>query len=88
MTAPMQPPEAAQQYRLALEDHYKSKALLDALTRYRGVISAYPNAPEAAYARVQIQNIAQAVVAKEQLFAAQLSLVIEHFEANKVGTTP
>jgi hypothetical protein len=70
--------DVGRQYLAAYAAHYTTKQLLEALELYEGIIRGHPEAPEAGYARAQIQNIVQSVVPKEVLFDAQLELALVH----------
>ena len=71
-----QPTQAGKRYAAAHLAHYSAKNLHDAIGLYRGVMSTYPEAPEAGYARAQIHNIVSAVVPKEELFDTQMRLAV------------
>jgi hypothetical protein len=43
-------------------------------------MASHPSAHEAGYARMQVQNIINAVVPKQELLEAQIKLVLVHFE--------
>jgi hypothetical protein len=51
-----------------------------ALQLYRTLIASHPNAQEAGYARMQVQNIVNAVVPKQELLEAQIECALVHFE--------
>ena len=70
--------ESGQRYAAALEAHYKTKDLSEALGLYRVVVDEQPESVEAEYSRSQIQNIARAVVPKDELFGALLELTLVH----------
>ena len=72
--------EAGKRYAAAYAAHYTTKDLREALKLYRGIIAAHPKTPEAEYSRSQIQNIMNAVVSKQELFDAQVDLVLARFE--------
>jgi len=72
--------EAGRQYASAYEAHYKTKDLGKALGLYRVVMDAHPEAKEREYSRLQIQNIVNAVVPKQELFDAQVELALIHIE--------
>ena len=76
----MEPTEASRQYAAAYAAHYTGRDLPLALQLYKQLLSAYPNAQEAGYARMQVQNIVNAVVPKQTLVEAQIELVRTHFE--------
>jgi hypothetical protein len=70
--------KAGQQYEAAQHAQYTKKDLLSALGIYTDLIAAHPNAPEAAYSRAQLQNIANSVVPKEELLYAHVQLALAH----------
>jgi hypothetical protein len=75
-----EPTEASRQYAAAYAAHYTGRDLPLALQLYKQLMSSYPITQEAGYARVQIQNIVNAVVPKQALLDAQIELVHIHFE--------
>ena len=75
-----EPTEASRQYAAAYAAHYTGRDLPLALQLYKQLLSSYPITQEAGYARVQIQNIVNAVVPKQVLLDAQIELVHIHFE--------
>jgi hypothetical protein len=66
------------QYAAAYEAHYTTKDLGEALLRYKGITVESPDSVEAGYCRMQIQNIMNAVVPKEELADAQWHLALRH----------
>jgi hypothetical protein len=72
--------EVGKQYTAAHATQYATKDLHEALELYRDIIGAHPNTQEAEYSRAQIQNIVNAVVPKQELFDAQVDLVLAHLE--------
>ena len=75
-----EPTAASQQYAAAYAAHYTQRDLPLALQLYQQLIASHPSAQEAGYARMQVQNIVNAVVPKEELLNAQMELVLAHFE--------
>jgi hypothetical protein len=51
-----------------------------ALQLYRKLLASHSDTPEANYSRMQVQNIVNAVVPKQELFDAQIDLGLTHFE--------
>jgi hypothetical protein len=57
-------------------------------------MESHPSDPEAEYSRVQVLNIANAVVPKQELLDAQMELVLAHLErdgpldAKQISVTP
>ena len=72
--------EAGRQYAVAYAAHYTGHDLPSALRLYKQVMASHPSDPEAEYSRVQIQNIVNAVVPKQELLDAQMELAANHFE--------
>ena len=72
--------EASRQYAAAYATHYTEHDLPLALQLYRKLMASHPDDPEAAYSRMQTQNIINAVVPERVLLDAQLELVLAHFE--------
>jgi hypothetical protein len=71
--------EASRQYAAAYAAHYTERDLPGALRLYVNVIASHPNEQEANFSRVQVQNIVNAVVPKQELFDAQVNLAAAHF---------
>ncbi len=42
-------------------------------------MASHPDDPEAGYSRMQIQNIVNTVVPKQELLDAQIELAVSHF---------
>jgi hypothetical protein len=80
MRTETEPTEANQQYAAAYAAHYTGRDLPLALQLYRKLMASHPSAQEAGYARMQVQNITNAVVPKQELLEAQIKLVLIHFE--------
>ena len=72
--------EAGRQYAAAYAAHYTGRDLPVALQLYMKVMASHPAAKEAAYSRMQVQNIINTVVPKQELLDAQMELVLVHFE--------
>jgi len=51
-----------------------------ALRLYINVMASHPDAQEAGYSRMQIQNIVNTVVPKQQLLDGQVELALVHFQ--------
>jgi hypothetical protein len=67
-------------YAAAYSAHYTGHDLPLALERYRMLIASNPDADEATYSRMQIQNIANAVIPQQTLLDAHIDLVLVHFQ--------
>jgi hypothetical protein len=72
--------EAGRQYEAAYAAHYKGHDLPVALQLYGKVVASHPGAKEADYSRMQVQNIVNAVVPKQELLDAQIELARAHLE--------
>jgi hypothetical protein len=72
--------EAGKQYAVAHAAQYATKDLHEAIELYRNIVAKHPNTQEAEYSRAQIKNIVNAVVPKQELFDAQVDLVLAHFK--------
>ena len=72
--------EANRQYATAYATHYTEHDLPVAMRLYKQIMASHPSDPEAEYSRVQIQNIVNAVVPKQELLDAQMDLALNHFE--------
>lgn len=75
-----EPTEASRQYSAAYAAHYTDHELPLALRLYKETMASHPSAPEAEYSRMQVQNIVNAVVPKQELLDAQMRLVRAHIE--------
>ena len=72
--------EAGREYATAYDAHYTGHDLPLALQLYKKLLAAHPNAQEAGYSRMQVQNIVNAVVPKQELLDVQMELVLAHVE--------
>ena len=72
------PTGAGQQYAAAYAAHYTTKDLREALGLYNSILAAHPDTQEAGFSRSQIQNIANLVVPKKELFDALVNLALAH----------
>jgi len=72
--------EAGREYAAAYAAHYTGRDLPVALQLYMKVMASHPGAQEAGYSRMQVQNIVNAVVAKQELLDAQMELALAHLE--------
>jgi len=72
--------EAGREYAAAYAAQYKERDLAVALQLYRQVLASHPGAREAGYSCMQVQNIVNAVVPKQELLDAQMGLAIAHLE--------
>ena len=71
--------DASREYAAAYFAHYRTRDLPRAFQLYRAILVSHPNALEADYSRMQIQNITNSVVSKQELLDAQVSLLLNHF---------
>ena len=67
-------------YAAAHAAHYSDRNLAAALQLYIELIASRPNAPEAGYARAQVENIVRAVVPAQELLNAQIELALARLE--------
>ncbi len=72
--------EAHRQYATAYAAHYTEHDLPAAMRLYKQIMTSHATDPEAEYSRVQIQNIVNSVVPKQELLDAQIELAVTHFE--------
>ncbi len=78
--------DAGQKYAAAYAVHYGQKNLGEALALYVDIRASDPESLQAGYAQSQIQNIARAVVPKQDLLDAQVDLVRDCLREH--GATP
>ncbi len=76
--------EANRQYNIAYSMHYKDKNLNSALEMYRTITVLHPNAPEAEYCRMQINNIVNSVVPKQAILDAQMDLAHNYLDQEDI----
>lgn len=72
--------DANRQYAAAYAAHYTEHDLPSALRLYKQVMASHPSDPEAEYSRVQILNIVNAVIPRQELLDAQMEMAVAHFE--------
>ncbi len=60
--------------------HYTGLDLREALRLYRKPMAAHPDAQEAGYSRMQVQNLVNGVVPKQELLDAQMELALAQLE--------
>ena len=72
--------EASREYAAAYAAHYTEHNLPLALQLYLQLLEVHSNTKEADYSRMQIQNLVNAHVPKDQLLDAQVEMVIAQFE--------
>ena len=72
--------DAGREYAAAYAAHYTGDDLPLALQLYKKLLASHPNAQEADYSQMQVQNIVNAVVPKQELLDAQIELVLAQFE--------
>ena len=86
--------DAGREHAAAYAAHYTRHDLPLALQLYKKLLASHPNAQKADYSRMQVQNIVNAVVPKQELLDAQMELVVAHFErdglldAGRIPVTP
>ena len=71
---------AGRQYAAAYDAQYTGRDLPGALRLYMKVVASHPGTQEAGYSCTQVQNIVNAVVAKQELVDAQIELALAHLE--------
>lgn len=72
--------DAGRQYAAAYAAHYTGRDLPVALRLYMKVVASHPSAREADYSRMQVHNIVNAVVPKQELLDAEMKLALAHFQ--------
>jgi hypothetical protein len=72
--------EAARRYEAAYAAHYAERDLSLAFRLYKEVLASHPGEPEAGFSRMQLQNIVNAIVPKQELMDAQLQLASARLE--------
>jgi hypothetical protein len=76
----IEPTEACREYTKAYTAHYIGRNLPLALRLYKKLMTLHPSTREAAYSRMQVQNIVNAVIPKQELLDAQMELAFARFE--------
>ena len=71
--------ESGWQYAEAYAAHYTERDLPKALQLYTKVMASHPDTQEADYSRMQVQNIVNAVVPKQEILDSQMDLALVHF---------
>ncbi|MBW3596036.1 MAG: hypothetical protein KY475_02035 [Planctomycetes bacterium] len=66
--------EAARQYEAAYAAHYSERDLSLAFRLYKELLASHPGEPEAGFSRMQLQNIVNTIVPKQDRLDAQLQL--------------
>lgn len=74
------PTEASRQYAAAYAAHYTGCDLPLAFQLYKALMASHPSTQEAEYARMQVQNLINTVVPKQELLDAQIERLLVHFE--------
>jgi len=72
--------EASHEYTVAYTAHYSKRNLPLALALYEKLISERPNSQEANFSRMQVQNIVNAIVPKQERLEAQIELARHYCE--------
>jgi hypothetical protein len=80
--------EAARRYEAAYAAHYSERDLPLAFRLYREVLASHPGEPEAGFSRMQLQNIVNAIVPKQELMEAQLQLATDRLERSDATPAP
>jgi len=76
----IEPTEASRQYAAAYAAHYTERDLPLAFQLYKELLASNPSSQEAGYTRMQLQNLINAVVPKQELLDAQIERLLAHFE--------
>jgi len=76
----IEPTEASRQYAAAYAAHYTGRDLPLAFQLYKELMASHSGTPEAGYARMQVQNLINAVVPKQELLDAQITCLLAHFQ--------
>jgi len=76
----IEPTESSRQYSAAYAAHYTERNLPLAFQLYTELMASYPSTQEANYARMQVQNLINTVVPKQQLLDAQIECLLANFE--------
>ena len=79
-TEPTGVDEAGKLYATAYTAHYVANDLREAFQLYRSLMAAHPDTPEAGYSQSQILNIVNAVVPKQKILDAQVSLALAYLD--------
>ena len=74
-----QPQNARTWYAQAYRVHDSTSDLAQAFALYRDLIEAHPDSREAAYARVQIENILKTSLTRETILSAHIGILERHF---------
>lgn len=77
--------EAVGQYAIAYAAHYIKRDLPRALQLYRAILKSHSESVEATYCRMQLQNLINSVVPKQDREDAQISLLLHCFEQNETS---
>jgi hypothetical protein len=80
MTITSESSAAGREYATACAAHYADRDLPLAIQLFENLAAAHADSQEASYCRMQVQNIANAVVPKQELLNAQMKLVRAHRE--------
>jgi len=72
--------EVDRQYAAAYAAHYKGRDFPLALQLYRQILASHPSAKEAGYSRMQVQNIVNTVVPKQELLDGQIELALVNLQ--------
>ena len=72
--------EPHRQYAAAYAAHYTGRDLPAALQLYMKVMASHPGTQEADYSRMQVRNIVNTVIPKQEILDSQIELALAHFE--------
>lgn len=83
----IEPTEASRQYAAAYAAHYTERDLPLAFQLYKKLMASYPSTQEAGYARMQVQNLINTVVPKQELLDVQIECLLVCFDNNNQYST-
>jgi hypothetical protein len=75
--------DAGREYAAVYAAQYTGHDLPLAVQLSKRLLASHPNAPQADYLRIQVQNIVNDIVPKQELRKAQMELVLDHFEHDR-----
>ncbi len=79
-TVPNTSSVASREYHDAYAAHYSARDLPLAMRLYEKLLASYPETQEGKFSRMQIRNIVNSVVPKQELLDAEIRLARTHFE--------
>jgi len=76
--------EVELEYARACEKHYNERDFPSAFQLYMNIIATHPDDKEAEYSRMQIDNIVNATIPKQELLNAHTQMLLAHFEHDEL----